>query len=129
MRNVEPKVNTFVNCINVAKVTLLWMTPSVLNLLIENNSLPTVKSLFIATYITNLIAYSILDIVSFGEPLHPPLVAKLQASFRKVWNWYGPTECSILATFYLCHSYDSHIFIGKPLPNYDAYPIYLYLFY
>jgi non-ribosomal peptide synthetase component F len=53
------------------------------------------------------------------------LARKLMAPNRRVWNWYGPTECSILSTSFLCEDQNIServdVPIGKPLPNYIAY--------
>eukprot|EP00026_Physarum_polycephalum_P002120 Phypoly_transcript_02124.p1 GENE.Phypoly_transcript_02124~~Phypoly_transcript_02124.p1 ORF type:complete len:957 (+),score=96.30 Phypoly_transcript_02124:103-2871(+) len=102
-------VESFVNSMCQAQVSIVWMTPSVLRLLTENFALPP----------------SLTDIVSFGEPMPATLARKLMTPNRRVWNWYGPTECSILSTCFLCTeeniSERVDVPIGKPLPNYTVY--------
>lgn len=54
-----------------------------------------------------------------GEAAHSDIVEKWTAPGRKFLNGYGPTECTVTATYAWC-SPDTPITIGKPLPGYSA---------
>ena len=64
-------------------------------------------------FATNVDCHSLLHLSVGGEalsPLTPP------ANY-KMYNGYGPTECTIFTTTYLLNEYEQHIPIGKPLDN------------
>lgn len=54
-----------------------------------------------------------------GEAAHSDIVEKWSAPGRKILNGYGPTECTVTATYAWC-SPDKPVTIGKPLPGYGA---------
>jgi non-ribosomal peptide synthetase-like protein len=54
-----------------------------------------------------------------GEVCPPELVARWWKPGRRVFNTYGPTEATVIATFGECHP-DKPVTLGRPLPNYAA---------
>ena len=64
-------------------------------------------------FATNVECHSLEHLSVGGEalsPLTPP-------TNYKMYNGYGPTECTIFTTTYLLGEYEQHIPIGKPLDN------------
>ena len=64
-------------------------------------------------FATNVECHSLQHLSVGGEalsPLTPPTAYKM-------YNGYGPTECTIFTTTYLLNEYEQHIPIGKPLDN------------
>ncbi len=64
-------------------------------------------------FATNVECHSLQHLSVGGEALsalNPP-------SDYKMYNGYGPTECTIFTTTYLLQEYEQHIPIGKPLDN------------
>jgi len=55
-----------------------------------------------------------------GEALPDKLAAAWFAPTRRVYNTYGPTEATVVATLSLCLPGEK-VTIGRPLPNYTAY--------
>ena len=80
-----------------ARVTVLSCVPTLLAMLEEDA--PTVRLLILG-----------------GEACPPDLVKRWWKSGRKVFNTYGPTEATVIATCAECHP-DKPVTIGKPLPN------------
>ncbi len=63
---------------------------------------------------------SLRTIILGGEACPPALVTRWAKSGRKIFNTYGPTEATVVAT--LCEVTPGiHVTIGKPIPNYSAY--------
>ncbi|MBO7068521.1 MAG: amino acid adenylation domain-containing protein [Bacteroidaceae bacterium] len=64
-------------------------------------------------FATNVECHSLEHLSVGGESLsalNPP-------TDYKMYNGYGPTECTIFTTTYQLHEYEQHIPIGKPLDN------------
>jgi non-ribosomal peptide synthetase-like protein len=55
-----------------------------------------------------------------GEALPDRLAVPWFAPTRRIYNTYGPTEATVVATLSLCRPGEK-ITIGRPLPNYTAY--------
>lgn len=82
------------------KPHLLQATPSLLNALVEDGMQPNDH----------------LKIVSCGEPMSQELCSQLLMRVAELWNLYGPTETTILATGVRLISPD-YITIGEPHAN------------
>jgi acyl-coenzyme A synthetase/AMP-(fatty) acid ligase/acyl carrier protein len=82
------------------KPHLLQATPSLLNALVEDGMQPNDH----------------LKIVSCGEPMPQELCSQLLMRVVELWNLYGPTETTILATGIRLTSPD-YITIGEPHAN------------
>ena len=54
-----------------------------------------------------------------GEACLPDLIKRWWKPNRRVFNTYGPTEATVVATWAECHP-DKPVTIGRPLPNYQA---------
>ncbi len=52
-----------------------------------------------------------------GEACPPDLVRRWWKPARRMFNTYGPTEATVIATYAECHP-QKPVTIGKPLPNY-----------
>lgn len=92
------------------RIQILQLTPSRLQLLcnydLQLDSLQSVKVLMIG-----------------GEPLPNSLLKQVQQKTQtKIYNMYGPTECTIWATVSELTDKE-HIDIGKPLPNIEVYVV------
>src|SRR5215210_6989529 len=55
-----------------------------------------------------------------GEALPPPLVARWVTPGRRMFNTYGPTEATVVATVAEMHPGEP-VTIGRPIPNYTCY--------
>jgi non-ribosomal peptide synthetase-like protein len=83
-----------------ARVTVLSCVPTLLSMMEED--VPTVRLLILG-----------------GEACPPDLVKRWWQPGRRVFNTYGPTEATVIATSAECHP-DKPITIGRPVPNYLA---------
>jgi non-ribosomal peptide synthetase-like protein len=83
-----------------AGVTVLSCVPTLLAMMDED--VPTVRLLILG-----------------GETCPPGLVKRWWQPGRRVFNTYGPTEATVIATYAECHP-DEPVTIGKPVPNYLA---------
>jgi amino acid adenylation domain-containing protein len=82
------------------KPNLLQATPSLLNALVEEGMQPCEN----------------LKIVSCGEPMPQELCRQLMMRVKELWNLYGPTETTILATGMQVTTPD-YITVGAPHAN------------
>jgi non-ribosomal peptide synthetase-like protein len=63
---------------------------------------------------------SLRTIILGGETCPPTLVTRWAKDGRRIFNTYGPTEATVVAT--LCEvKAGTPVTIGKPIPNYSAY--------
>jgi amino acid adenylation domain-containing protein len=69
----------------------------------------------------NWAGQSNLHILCGGETLSPELAHYLASRCRQLWNVYGPTEATVWATAMAVEPQQDTIFIGRPLPGYQAY--------
>ena len=83
-----------------AGVTVLSCVPTLLAMMDED--VPTVRLLILG-----------------GEACPPDLVKRWWRPGRRVFNTYGPTEATVIATCAECHP-DQPVTIGQPVPNYLA---------
>jgi non-ribosomal peptide synthetase-like protein len=83
-----------------ARVTVLSCVPTLLAMMDED--VPTVRLLILG-----------------GETCPPDLVRRWWRPGRRVFNTYGPTEATVIATCAECHP-DEPVTIGGPIPNYLA---------
>ena len=83
-----------------AGVTVLSCVPTLLAMMDEDA--PTVRLLILG-----------------GETCPPDLVKRWWRPGRRVFNTYGPTEATVIATCGECHP-DEPVTIGQPVPNYLA---------
>ncbi len=83
-----------------AGVTVLSCVPTLLAMMDED--VPTVRLLILG-----------------GETCPPDLVKRWGRPGRRVFNTYGPTEATVIATCAECHP-DKPVTIGQPVPNYLA---------
>jgi len=83
-----------------AGVTILSCVPTLLAMMDEN--IPTVRLLILG-----------------GETCPPDLAKRWWQPGRRLFNTYGPTEATVIATCAECHP-DEPITIGQLVPNYSA---------
>ena len=83
-----------------AGVTVLSCVPTLLTMMDED--IPTVRLLILG-----------------GEVCPPDLVRRWWRPGRRVFNTYGPTEATVIATCAECHP-EKPVTIGQPVPNYLA---------
>lgn len=83
-----------------AGITVLSCVPTLL--LMMEDDIPTLRLL-----------------ITGGEQCAPDLVRRWWRPTRRMFNTYGPTEATVIATFVECHP-DRPVTIGKPLPNYSV---------
>jgi non-ribosomal peptide synthetase-like protein len=86
--------------LTAAGVTVLSCVPTLLSMMEEDA--PTVRLLIFG-----------------GEACPPDLVKRWWKPGRRVFNTYGPTEATVIATFAECRP-DQPVTLGRPLPNYFA---------
>jgi non-ribosomal peptide synthetase-like protein len=86
--------------LTAAEVTVLSCVPTLLAMMDED--IPTVRLLILG-----------------GEACPPDLVRRWWRPGRRVFNTYGPTEATVIATCAECHP-DKPVTIGQPVPNYVA---------
>lgn len=95
--------SALVELIKKEKIEILQMTPSRMQILVNNISANNLSS----------IKYAILA----GEPLPDALLMNLvRLGIKKVYNGYGPSETTVFSTFTDVTTY-SKVNIGKPLYN------------
>src|SRR5215213_1807214 len=84
-----------------AGVTVLDTVPTLLGLL--NRDIPCVRLILLG-----------------GEALPPPLVSRWSKPGRRLFNTYGPTEATVVATACELRAGEP-VTIGRPIPNYSTY--------
>ena len=89
--------------LTAAGITVLSCVPTLLSMM--EGSLPTVRLLIVG-----------------GEACSSDLVQRWCQPGRRMFNTYGPTEATVIATWTECHPAD-RVTIGKPLPGYTAYVV------
>lgn len=89
------------------KVTLINSVPSALTEVVHSRGIPA------SVHIVNLA----------GEPLHSVLVQQLYQlkTIQRVYNFYGPTETTIYATYALVEDGERKPLIGRPIANTQLY--------
>ncbi|HEX8164727.1 MAG TPA: amino acid adenylation domain-containing protein, partial [Beijerinckiaceae bacterium] len=86
-----------------AGVTVLDTVPTLLGLLTRD--IPSVRLILLG-----------------GEALPPPLVGRWAKPGRRLFNTYGPTEATVVATAAEVRPGEP-VTIGRPIPNYTAYVV------
>ncbi len=84
-----------------AGVTVLDTVPTLLAMLTRD--IPTVRLILLG-----------------GEALPPALVQRVARPGRRIFNTYGPTEATVVATVAEVRA-DEPVSIGRPIPNYTCY--------
>jgi non-ribosomal peptide synthetase-like protein len=87
--------------LNQEKITVLSTVPTLLSMVEED--IPTLRLLIFG-----------------GETLQQDLLDRWLKPERRVFNTYGPTEATVVATYTECKA-DAPITIGKPMANYEIY--------
>lgn len=82
------------------RITILSCVPTLLQMMGEN--VETVRLLIVG-----------------GEACPPNLVDRWARGSRRMFNTYGPTEATVIATWTECHA-NQPVTIGRPLPGYSA---------
>ncbi len=83
------------------EITVFSTVPTVLRMM-PKRDIPTLRLLIVG-----------------GEAAHPDIIEKWSVPSRKLLNGYGPTECTVTATYAWCLP-GALVTIGKPLPGYEA---------
>jgi non-ribosomal peptide synthetase-like protein len=86
-----------------AGVTVLDTVPTLLGLLTRD--IPSVRLILLG-----------------GEALPPPLIGRWAKPGRRIFNTYGPTEATVVATAAEVRLGEP-VTIGRPIPNYSAYVV------
>ena len=89
--------------LTAAGITVLSCVPTLLSMM--EGSLPTVRLLIVG-----------------GEACSSDLVQRWCQPGRRMFNTYGPTEATVIATWTECHP-TARVTIGKPLPGYSAFVV------
>ncbi|MFJ7936972.1 non-ribosomal peptide synthase/polyketide synthase [Peribacillus sp. NPDC096622] len=101
----------FVSYIRENKLEMFDITPSLLQLLIDEGLLETNDSVHVPS-----------KVLVGGEAIMPSLWEQLvEADKIHFYNVYGPTECTVDATCYRIKKDSKRVTIGRPLPNVQAY--------
>ena len=87
--------------------TFLAATPSMLHMLTESAE--------------GRAAVRGVSVTTGGETLPPALARRALECRARLWNNYGPTEASVLVTFYRVEHVDGPVPLGRPIPNTEAY--------
>ncbi|CAG0930618.1 mycobactin peptide synthetase MbtE [Thermoflexales bacterium] len=90
--------------INEQRITLVVLVPSVLRTILDDPGFAKMSTL--------------RCVFCGGEALPLDLMERFFNRFDlPLYNFYGPSECSIDATFWICERNSPFISIGRPLPN------------
>ncbi|EEK70326.1 hypothetical protein bcere0007_52480 [Bacillus mycoides] len=101
----------FVSYIRENKLEMFDITPSLLQLLIDEGLLETNDSVHVPS-----------KVLVGGEAIMPSLWEQLvENDHIHFYNVYGPTECTVDATCYRIKKDSKRVTIGRPLPNVQAY--------
>ncbi len=108
LTQLEPR--NFWATITANRITRLEPVPALLDVLLEG-------------FDTRFDASSLRSITFGGDVLTRNLIDKLRKAlpFVKIFNLYGPAECTIEATYFEIEPDSEIICIGKPLPNYQVF--------
>jgi len=93
-----------------SQVSILFIVPSALNLLLEEGNFQACAAL--------------RKVFAIGEALPPALAERFQARLRaELYNFYGPTEATVAATVFACRRgrYEASVPIGRPGANMEIY--------
>ncbi|PPD15306.1 MAG: peptide synthetase [Methylobacterium sp.] len=110
----------------LAGATLYVATPEVLADIEKLPALLTEKKVSVIDTVPTLLSVLPADIPSLrlillgGEALPPALVEKWAKPGRRIFNTYGPTEATVVATVEEVQR-GKPVTIGRPIPNYTAY--------
>ncbi len=110
----------------LAGATLYVATPEVLADIEKLPALLTEKQVSVIDTVPTLLSVLPADIPSLrlillgGEALPPALVEKWAKPGRRIFNTYGPTEATVVATVEEVQR-GKPVTIGRPIPNYTAY--------
>ncbi|MGG0383766.1 AMP-binding protein, partial [Priestia filamentosa] len=101
----------FLSYIRENKLEMFDITPSVLQLLIDEGLLETNDGVHVPS-----------KVLFGGEAIIPSLWERLVAVDKiHFYNMYGPTECTVNATCYHIKKDSKRVTIGRPLPNVQVY--------
>ncbi|OSX98878.1 non-ribosomal peptide synthetase [Bacillus mycoides] len=101
----------FVSYIRENKLEMFDITPSLLQLLIDEGLLEKNDSVHVPS-----------KVLVGGEAIMPSLWEQLvENDHIHFYNVYGPTECTVDATCYRIKKDSKRVTIGRPLPNVQAY--------
>ena len=104
----QQNVHAILNVIKEEEITVFQTVPSLLNLLLQEATTNTFKS--------------IRSIFCGGEVLQPHLVDKVLNTYKiDLINLYGPTECTIQVCHHKCSKNENSIPIGKPIDGVSLY--------
>lgn len=92
---------SLVEFLNLHEVSILSTVPTLLSML--DGNIPSLRLLILG-----------------GEVCPAELVARWRHSNLRIINTYGPTETTIVSTYYECLP-DKPLTIGRPLPNYQTF--------
>ncbi|MFD0772072.1 non-ribosomal peptide synthase/polyketide synthase [Bacillus sp. CGMCC 1.60114] len=108
---VRTNPEQFVSYIRENELEMFDMTPSLLQLLIDGGLLETSADVHVPS-----------KILVGGEAIIPSLWEQLVETEKiDFYNVYGPTECTVDATFYPIKKDSKRVTIGRPLPNVQVY--------
>lgn len=109
----DPKA--LVEAIEKFNITTIHFVPSMFTAFLE----------YVNEFAQHFRVKSLKYIINSGEALTPKHIRLSNRLIRdngtKIVNLYGPTEATIDVTYYNCEENDTHIPIGKPISNINAY--------
>ncbi len=107
---VETDPAALSDLIRQRRVSTLFIVPSALNLLLEEESFQKCTAL--------------RKVFSIGETLPPALAERFHSRLgAELFNLYGPTEATVAATFFACRRgrHETSVPIGRPGANMEIY--------